>query len=530
MLPTLSDDAYRYVWDGVVQAQEGKNPYLHKPDALADLHNEPIYERLNSKSYFTVYPPISQLVFALGGTAYGGGWKASFYVIKGVLVLFEIAALLLLARLVQARTLILYAWHPLVIIETAGQAHTESIMVFFMVAVVWAIHTKREGLASAVLACAGWVKLYPFVLLPLLQIKRKTILFAGITIVGLGALYAAPNVLSNVRSSLDLYVGLFEYNAGLYYAIKEMLFWWTGDDWSKWLGPRMRLVFLAVLPLIYVASQRYKWPFFRGAVLALGTYFVLTTTIHPWYLLAVLPLTLLAERPAWHWHWLGIVSIGTYLFYIGGPYWIFVIVGWGGWCVLAIWRNHALWINTLQRARAYGKYRTIQAYLPKGNNAKVLDLGAGEGYVGQHIANQRKASVTLLDVVDFNQTDMPLQIYDGVNIPAEDKAFDAVVLYFVLHHSQGAAQVLHEAKRVGKRVIVVESTYSSQRGLRLLTFLDKRANRLRSKGLMRGQEEHLHFKTVGAWIDVFEELGVRKLEQRRWGRWIHQQVLFVFDG
>lgn len=529
MPPMLSDDAYRYIWDGVVQVQEGDNPYQKKPEAYVNRHDEVLYERLNSKEYYSVYPPVSQLVFAVGGLVYPYGWEVSFYVIKAILVLFECAALFLLARLVSARQLLLYAWHPVVLVETAGQAHTESIMVLFLIVVVWAIQKKRDGIVGIALALAGWVKLYPLVLFPLLQVKKTTTLFFACTMLGVGAIYAAPYVLPNVRTSLDLYVALFEYNAGLYYAIKETLRWWTGDDWSKWLGPRLRLLFLASLPVYYYLRWRFQWPFWQSAVLVLGTYFVLTTTIHPWYFLAILPLTVFADRPAWHWHWVSLVSLGTYLFYIGGPYWSFVILGWGGWLVLAIWRNHGLWLQALQRFRARRKYEKIRPFLPKASGAKVLDLGAGEGYVGEVIAREHAANVELLDVVDYNQTTLPFTCYDGQRIPKPDLYYDAVVLYFVLHHAEDAVALLREACRVSRHVIIVESTYTGAWDLRVLTALDKLANRIRSGRLMDTQEEHLHFRTVEGWHVLFRALNMQHVEQRRWGRIVHKEVLFALE-
>ena len=63
--PSLSDDAYRYVWDGRVQAA-GTNPYLHVPaaPALAHLRDAAIYENVNRRDYApTIYPPAAQLLF-----------------------------------------------------------------------------------------------------------------------------------------------------------------------------------------------------------------------------------------------------------------------------------------------------------------------------------------------------------------------------------------------------------------------------------------------------------------------------------
>ncbi|MBA3347434.1 MAG: hypothetical protein H0T13_02625, partial [Actinobacteria bacterium] len=62
--PTLSDDAYRYVWDGRVQAA-GINPYRYPPEspALAGLRDEAIYEQVNRKFAPTIYPPAAQGFF-----------------------------------------------------------------------------------------------------------------------------------------------------------------------------------------------------------------------------------------------------------------------------------------------------------------------------------------------------------------------------------------------------------------------------------------------------------------------------------
>jgi len=66
-------------------------------------------------------------------------------------------------------------------------------------------------------------------------------------------------------------------------------------------------------------------------------FLTLSTTVHPWYVLPMLALGVLYERPAWPWFWLGTFSIGTYLFYTDGPYWVWIILGWGGAAFLGLW-------------------------------------------------------------------------------------------------------------------------------------------------------------------------------------------------
>ncbi|MGI9174817.1 MAG: hypothetical protein ACR2GR_05820, partial [Rhodothermales bacterium] len=69
--PAISDDAYRYVWDGLLQAR-GTNPFVFAPNdpALADVQGEPLFSLLNSAAFYSVYPPLSQVFFWVGGLFY----------------------------------------------------------------------------------------------------------------------------------------------------------------------------------------------------------------------------------------------------------------------------------------------------------------------------------------------------------------------------------------------------------------------------------------------------------------------------
>ena len=530
--PSLSDDAYRYVWDGRVQSI-GVNPYHYAPEdtSLAALHDEPIYARLNSLSYFSVYPPVSQGVFAVGALFYDRGWIYSHYAVKLVLMLMELLAVFLLARMVDKKWLLLYAWNPLVLLETAGQAHTESALLLLLVLVVLLVKARRAAWASAALAVAGWVKLFPFVLFPFLwrRFKWRGIWPGALVTVVLAIPYAAPYVLANVSTSLDLYARLFEFNAGLYYSIKQAFLLVTGADWSKQIGPALRLLFVVGLPVIYILDWRRRWSIARAFLVAIGLYLVLATTVHPWYLLSVLLLAALLQTAAWHWYWLGLFSIGTYLLYAGGPYWEFVAIGWGGWFLLVAWRYGPSMLQTILRLRARSKYRFIRPYLPRLHRPlAVMDLGAGEGYLGAFIHRARGANVVLVDVVDMNKSDLELVTFEGRELPWPDDTFDAVILYFVLHHADDQRKLLREALRVTTdRVIVVESVFDSYADRRILTTLDKAANRIRFGGRMNVQESHLHFRTIGAWRAVFARECAEILTVQRRGYRLHKQALFV---
>jgi hypothetical protein len=61
--PIGSDDYYRYVWDGKVQAH-GINPYKYAPSdtALNNLHSETLPKLINFPDMKTIYPPLTHIL------------------------------------------------------------------------------------------------------------------------------------------------------------------------------------------------------------------------------------------------------------------------------------------------------------------------------------------------------------------------------------------------------------------------------------------------------------------------------------
>lgn len=538
--PVLSDDGYRYVWDGLVQVLEGANPYRYAPadPALHELHDTAVYDRLNSASYHSVYPPASQLVFASGALLYeAGGWKASFFFIKGLFALMEgVLVWVLYRRGVSASALLLYALHPLVLLEAAGQGHTEAGAALFLVLALYEERAGRGRTASVALAGAVLFKLYPLVLFPFLW--RRFGWQAVWPGVAAGALLCVPYVGGvnepGVYASLELYVRLFEFNAGPYYALKQAAYLLTGTDWSKTFGPLLRAVFLGGLPVLYWMDRHWQWSLERAFFYTIAFFLLCATTVHPWYLLPLLALAAVRERAAWPWQWLGLCAVGTYLQYVplqqsGAWYWLFVVVGWGGALALAVWSHGSKMVQPVLRWRARRKAQRIADLVsqlsPRSGKQplRILDLGAGEGYVGEALQEQHGYEVVLVDVGDYNRTALPSRTYDGRRLPHPNQAFGIVVLSFVLHHAEHPDQVLGEALRVAEsRVVIAESVYRNDPQRRLLRVLDRWANRMRCGGVMA--EGALCFRTEQEWRTMIEEAGGEVLQVRRRGRWIHPQV------
>ena len=166
----LSDDIYRYIWDGRVQAA-GINPYRYIPTdpALEVLRDEAIFPNVNRNNYApTIYPPIAQMLF-LGATRFGETVPG----VKLVLVAIEavgISALLLVLRTVELPTqnILFYVWHPLPVWEIAGSGHIDAAVVAFVALALAAAVSGRRACSGAALAAAMLVKFFPLVLVPAL--------------------------------------------------------------------------------------------------------------------------------------------------------------------------------------------------------------------------------------------------------------------------------------------------------------------------------------------------------------------------
>ncbi|MBA3767142.1 MAG: hypothetical protein H0W99_09175, partial [Acidobacteria bacterium] len=113
--PFLSDDVYRYVWDGRVQAA-GINPYRYKPadEAVAPLRDQKIYPKINRRDYaHTIYPPGAQVIYFLSTRV-----SEAVTWMKMVMVGFEALAIWALLQLLASFNLprqrvAIFAWHPL---------------------------------------------------------------------------------------------------------------------------------------------------------------------------------------------------------------------------------------------------------------------------------------------------------------------------------------------------------------------------------------------------------------------------------
>jgi hypothetical protein len=166
--PYLSDDIYRYIWDGRVQAA-GINPYRYIPadPALAHLRDDQIYPRINRREdAHTMYPPVAEGVWFLTTRV-----SESVTWMKATMTLFEGIAIWAIAQLLGSfglprQRILLYAWHPLTVWEFAGSGHLDAIAIAFISLALLARRRDVESGVGLALASATLVKLFPSVLFP----------------------------------------------------------------------------------------------------------------------------------------------------------------------------------------------------------------------------------------------------------------------------------------------------------------------------------------------------------------------------
>ncbi|MEM7010529.1 MAG: hypothetical protein AAF585_03495 [Verrucomicrobiota bacterium] len=304
-----------------------------------------LYPKLNSPNYYSVYPPVSQILFVFG----------NLLSMRLIFALCEIGALVLLAKMLCPRALIFYAWNPLVILETWGQTHTESAMLLCLVAMLFFMHMRLFWASSAALAVAIWVKLWPVLLVPFLlrhQGWRIRDIGAILLVSVLVWIPFADVETANALKSLQLYMNTFEFNAGLYYVAKSIvsifvygLEWIPDQDVRPIIGVASKIVLILGLVLIYLRGSSWR---IESQILAVVMLSLLTLpTIHPWYLLPVFLLIPMFPQLQWSWIWLGACSLGTYLLYTHGQawYWSYVALGWTGWLIFII-RDYRRWKST----------------------------------------------------------------------------------------------------------------------------------------------------------------------------------------
>ena len=180
LYPALSDDVFRYRWEGQLQ-NTGGNPYHARPNDVAWAHlRDQAFPLVPGRDFKAVYGPLAELAQAATFRAVDAFTRDPFvqaFWFKLPAALFDLGAIAMLALWLRAlglprERLVIYAWSPLAIFEFWATGHNDAMLVFFLTAALIAAARDRWWWSYAALTLAAAVKIWPLALFPLFVRSR----------------------------------------------------------------------------------------------------------------------------------------------------------------------------------------------------------------------------------------------------------------------------------------------------------------------------------------------------------------------
>ncbi|MEV4561859.1 glycosyltransferase 87 family protein [Kitasatospora sp. NPDC049285] len=330
--PRTSDDAYRYVWDGRVQAA-GTSPYAHTPadPALAWLRDGGLFPsgrctgwderrtadggctRINRPAVHTVYPPVAELWF-LAQHPFGDGVRRA-QAAGALLAVATTGALLAVTR--GGRRAALWAWCPGVTVWAVNDAHVDTLGALLTVLGLAAAARRRPVAGGALLGAATAVKLLPALALPGALsgvLARRPTRADGLLLAsaaGAFALAYLPYLLASGPAVLGYLPGYLReegYDQGHLdrFGLLRLVL-------PDALAPAAAALLLGAVVLRVLRRGDPDRPW-HGALQVSGTALLLAAPGYPWYGLLVVALAALDGG----WEWLAVPAAGQLLYLAGG--------------------------------------------------------------------------------------------------------------------------------------------------------------------------------------------------------------------
>jgi len=316
--PLLSDDLFRYSWDGRVQVS-GTDPYRHSPESpeLAQLRESWLWPnaegcarlqrpegctRINRASVRTIYPPVAEAWFTAVYRVAGISARHKAWQVAGLLG--DVALVAVLPTLLRAyrrdeRWAALYALSPLPVVEVVNNGHVDGLAALFIVLALLAAARRRPAWAGALVGAATMVKLYPAVLalafVAVLAARRRMLpalrfVAGAAAVVVVGYLPHVAAVGLRVFGYLPGYLREEKYDVGGRYLLAGLL----------GLPPGLTAAVAAAGVAAvagWVVVKRPVTP--RGCAALLGGLLLAVTPVQPWYTVTLLAVATVAVAPRW---------------------------------------------------------------------------------------------------------------------------------------------------------------------------------------------------------------------------------------
>lgn len=309
--PLLSDDYFRFWWDGHLVAR-GESPFLLTPSEYADLRFPDATEKealnsMNSADRPTLYPPLLQGTWALGATASPDlpGWLLAMRCLYlSVDLVFLIILLKNASRIRGLKEMaLLWAFHPLVVTEGCGNLHPEGLAVPLLAGSGLLLHQGKWKSANLLFGLSVATRLLPLIVLPAVWKARGFRRAARAAVVAILLTAGGYAVLTGVHGwhhiarGMDLYFREFEFNGSMYALARAAGTWICGYNPIAVTGPLLAAVAIAgITAAAWHLAPRYGM--LPAVTAAWVIYFLCSTTVHPWYLMPLVPLAAVCNSPS----------------------------------------------------------------------------------------------------------------------------------------------------------------------------------------------------------------------------------------
>jgi len=289
--PSLSDDVFRYVWDGRL-VNAGISPYLYPPSApeLAAFRG-PLWEGINHKSMATPYPPLAEALFAATYRLFPDSVTA----MQEMATAFDMGVVVLLLAMLDRlgldlRRVLIYAWNPLILLQFGHSAHFDSAMLLLLLAAIYLLGRGRRVWSGALLGASILVKVVPALVVP-----------AFLPVLGPGGLLAlgtlsAVGFLPWIEATgglagLSAEAGDARFNDSLGYLLLKLMERFTTYPEALGRGFAAGLLFACSwAAAAYIWRRRGDWRVLLEAAFGLiGLFLLLNAVVEPWYLTWMIP-------------------------------------------------------------------------------------------------------------------------------------------------------------------------------------------------------------------------------------------------
>lgn len=309
-IPNLSQDFYRFIWDGSLLVN-GINPYLYTADQLISqsdfniVNAEALHKGMGSLSagHYTSYPPLNILFFAMTSSLANNHILGSVIIMRIIIILADIGTLYFGKKLLEkfnlpVHNIFWYILNPFIIIELTGNLHFEGVMLFFVVWSLYLLSKNKWKLSAVVLAASVSVKLIPLLFLPILyqHLKFKKWFWYCSIVVGLNVLLFLPffsfQFVENYGQTVALWFLSFEFNGSIYYLLRESSLLLTGQKIIDVYGIMSPIIVVLILGWFSLfRKNKTLQQVIINMLLVLSCYYFLATTVHPWYIATLLVLS-----------------------------------------------------------------------------------------------------------------------------------------------------------------------------------------------------------------------------------------------